>query len=366
MRLLLVLFSIFIIFLSLFTYVYIDPNLIYLSNFYTGYFQTNREIVSVLYLISIVVFFIFYIYFLKKIEKKIFIFLFIIPVTFLLFSYPAILSYDVFNYIFTAKVLFHYHENPFLIMPIEFLGDPLLLFTHAANKVALYGPAWISLTGFPFLLGFDNFLLTLFNFKAFALIFYLGASYLVYKEVDLKNSAFFILNPLVLIETLVSSHNDIVMMFFALFSIVLFRKNKIFLSVILILISILIKYATIFLIPVFIYLFYMKVRNKKIEYEKVYLYSGISMLIIFFMSIFRGEIYPWYSIWFLIFAALSKNYFFKFFSMIMSFFLLLTYISFMYSGSYFGSTPLINNLLILIPVGIFTIYISYLRLKKIK
>ena len=164
MKISLILYSLFLFVFLGFSYLFVDPNLAYLDKIYTGFAFQNRGVVSIIYLSLISVFFILYFYFLKKIKlgslKKII----FVSVILLLFAYPAVLSYDIFNYVFTSKVLFYYHENPYIIMPIEFINDPLLLFTHAANKVALYGPFWIILTGIPFKLGFGNFILTLFGF----------------------------------------------------------------------------------------------------------------------------------------------------------------------------------------------------------
>src|SRR5260221_3326430 len=115
------------------------------------------------------------------------------------------LSYDIFNYIATAKVLFLYHENPYIIMPIEFLGDPFLLFMHAANKLALYGPFWIIMTGIPFLFSVKNFILSLLLFKLFVASFYFGTILFFNKLAKNLLSIFvFGLNPLVIIETSVS------------------------------------------------------------------------------------------------------------------------------------------------------------------
>ena len=162
----------------------------------------------------------------KKIVFKDLRFLIFITIVILFFSYPGMLSFDIFNYIVTAKVLFFYHENPYIIMPIEFVGDPLLSFTHAANKISLYGASWILITAIPYFVGIGNFLLTLFSFKLFVSMFYLGTVFLIWKiSKNLISVALFSLNPLVIIETLVSGHNDIVMVFFSLFSFYILMKK---------------------------------------------------------------------------------------------------------------------------------------------
>ena len=361
------LYGVFLAIFTIFTYLFVDSNLIYFKTFYSGFALDERGIVSLIYILLIFIFFTFY-YFLynrttiKNLKKLI-----LVSIIFLFFSYPAVLSYDIFNYITTAKVFFHYLENPYIIYPIEFIGEPYLEFTRAANKTALYGPFWITLSGIPLILGFGNFILTLFNFKLLSISFYLGISYLIYKfSKDPKKVAFFALNPLVLIETAVSGHNDVAMMFFALSSFYLLKKNKYIFSLIILFLSILIKFATIFLIPVFIYYLYIKLKKKSINWDKIFMFSSILMLIIFFLSPLREEIYPWYGIWFLTFVALIRKYkFLRKFAILLSFVLLLRYIPFMYLGTYFGPTPFIKITLTFVPIMILLFYHIYVNRKTL-
>ena len=284
-----------LVFFSFFSYLFIDPNLVYLKNLYTGFVFENREVTTLLYIVLVMAFFLGYSQILKNIRMidisslKLLIGL---TALILVFSYPAFLSFDIFNYIATAKTLFFYGENPYLVMPIEFAGDPLLLFTHAANKIALYGPLWIGLTSIPYFLSFGHFLTILFSLKVFIALFYLGTIYTLWKITkNVFSIVFFAFNPLVVVETLMSSHNDIVMMFFALVSFYFLSKRKIFLAMSFLIVSILIKYATIFLIPVFIYVLIKIVKREKNYWDNIYLISAILMFTIFLLSSLRVEIY---------------------------------------------------------------------------
>lgn len=349
------------------TYLFVDLNLIYLNPLVTGFFQSHRGIVAILYILALFILFYFYRAFLEVSNiadlKKII----IVTVVILIFAYPVMLSYDIFNYIFTSKVLFFYNENPYIIMPIEFTGDPLLLFTHAANKVALYGPSWILITGIPFFLGFGNFILTLLNFKVLVVAFYLATSYLIFKFTkDPKKVAFFALNPLVLIETLVSGHNDVVMIFFALLSMYLLIKNKLAWAVIFLIISILVKYATIFLLPILFYYLFIRIKKKKIDPQRLFMFASVLMLIVFFLSPIREEIYPWYAIWFIPFVALIPKYrFLRYMTILISFVLLLRYLPFMYLGTYFAPTPVIKITITFVPLVIFACW-YFIRNKHIR
>lgn len=344
---------------TLFSYLFVDSNLIYFSKLYTGFALSNRLIVTVLYTFFVFIFFYFYFLILRNQGwlslKKIV----LITCGILFFAYPAIFSYDIFNYIATSKTLFFYRENPYIVMPMEFIGDPLLLFTRGANKIALYGPIWILTSGLSFISGFGNFIFTLFNFKLLIAAFYLGSLILISKITKNKVAvAIFALNPLIFLETLVSSHNDIVMMFFALLSVLFLMKKRIFLAVVFILFSLLIKYSTIFLLPVFAYTIFKIIRKQNVNWEKVFFISFISMLIIFLLSFLREEIYPWYAIWFLIFSSLlpHKKQLLHVTSAF-SFGLLLTYTPFMFLGTYFGLTPILKTFLMFFPVGLMIVFL---------
>ncbi len=362
-KIILGLYILFLFFVTVFSYAFIDPNLIYLKQIFTGFAFTQRLTVSVIYSLIILIFFVFYLVFLNYFKKKIFSlkeFKYIVGATVLVlfFSYPAMVSYDIFNYIATAKVLFLYHENPYIIMPIQFSGDPILLFMHAANKTALYGPFWILLTGIPYFLGFGNFLITLFSFKLFTALFYLASVVLLYRMTkNIYYTSFFALNPLVIMEILISGHNDIVMMFLALLSIYFLKEKKFILFILFILFSIFIKFSTLFLLPVLGYVIFNYLRRVKIDWEKIYYLCSIFMLLIFVLSPIREEIYPWYAIWFLIFVPLIQNRLIKYIYLAFSFGLLFRDLPFMLIGTYFGPTPMLKIFFTFVPVTLSAIYL---------
>lgn len=345
---------------TIFSYFFIDVNYFPLQSLYTGFYSNHRGMVALLYTLLISLLFAEYMLILFLLKHKILVFSQIRLLVILIFiatilSYPAMLSFDIFNYMATAKTLFFYRENPYIVMPIDFIGESLLMYTRAANKIALYGPVWIISSGIPYFLSFGNVLLSVLNFKAFVAIFYFGTLWLIWQlsKKNIYSLAFFSLNPLILIEIFVSGHNDIVMIFFVLSSFYTLSRQKYFLAIIIFITSILIKYATIFLLPVFIYTLYRKYRNGDYKFERTYLLCAIVMLVVFLLSFLREEIYPWYALWFLSFISLilDKKQAVTL-SIIFSFSLLLRYVPFMFYGTYGGSTPLLRELLTFIPMGI--------------
>lgn len=352
-------YILFLLTFSIFSFVYIDPNFIYMQKIYTGFAYSNYLVTTSIYCLMIIVLFLYFglmirLIILKKISLKEVVGLIGITIICLIVSYPAMLSFDIFNYIFTAKVAYFYHENPYIIMPIEFIGDPMLNFTHAANKVALYGPVWLLLTSIPSLIGFSQFLATLYSFKIFIAVFYVGSAYVLWKiNHNLISLCLFILNPLVIIETLISGHNDIAMIFFILLTIYSFQNKKPLFGLLFFVLSIGIKYASLALLPVVIILTIAHYRNKNMQWDRIYIFSFWTMFLIFLMSFLREEIYSWYALWFLVFSALLlKKRFIQTLSISFSMTLLLRYVPFMYFGTYLGETQRLKTIITFVPVFI--------------
>lgn len=279
-------------------------------------------------------------------------------VAILVWAYPA-LSNDIFNYIATAKVTFFYRENPYIIMPIDIPNEPMLSFLHAANKVALYGPAWIAMTAIPHYLGVSNLLVTLFTFKIFIVLWYLLLCYLIWNASGKKawSLAFFALNPLVVLSTLVDGHNDVVMMGLALGAFLLLKKKRYIFGIFLFLTSMLIKGATLFLIPVFVWCLYGLGQKKQMNWQRVWYWSSISMYIIFFLSPLREEIYAWYFIWPLTFLALlDKPTIFHAASYGFSLGLMLRIVPFFYTRSWSGITPVAKKIVTFVPPAVSALF----------
>lgn len=356
-RFLLLLFTIFYLLITIFSYGFVDTNFPWIpSRVLFNLVHYQKLLTTIIYIIVVGVLFGFYGYVLRqikagKIETRQIWWLIFVSVGLLFFSFPAF-SYDIFNYIATAKVTYFYKENPYLVMPIEFIGEPMLNFMHAANKIALYAPFWIILTAIPHFLGLGNILLTVFTFKVFVAAFYLVLAWLIWRlsEKSAYSLAFFTLNPLVIIETLVSGHNDVVMMSFALLAFyLLFQKRKVW-SFVALLISVGIKYATIVLLPLFAV-------SSRFKTKTLITISCWLMLIVFLLSPLREEIYSWYFIWIIALTALiPENKLLWWLVMGFSFGLLLRYTPFLYFRSYGGLTPTIKTLTTFIPPGLVLIF----------
>ncbi len=322
-----------------------------------GYFQ--RPLSTRLYISFLVIFHLFYFFFLylahgKKINAKKAWTLILATAAVLVFSYNTY-SYDLFNYIFDAKIITHYHQNPYLRKALDFPGDPMLGFMHWTHRVYPYGPVWLVLTVPLSFIGLNFFLPTFFLFKLLMAGSFLGTTYYIGKilkkispEKEVWGIIFFALNPLIIIESLVSAHLDIVMLFFAVWSLYQLINKKYIAAIVLLAISIGIKFATAVLLPVYLVVIFLQLKNKKIDWSFVFFSSLILMIGTVIYAARLSNFQPWYLLEALFLAVfLSKNYLVFVPSVIIPFFALLTYAPYLYLGNWDPPVPqILNNLLL--------------------
>jgi hypothetical protein len=342
--------------LGVFSYGFIDPNFVLSAHVMFPRIQDRPE-AAIIFLVIILVLFAAYLYFLKFPPK----FTVIAGAALILvLSYPA-LTYDVFNYIATAKVTYLYRENPYIVMPTEIPNEPNLAFTRAANKTALYGPVWIALSAFPHYAGMGNVWRTFIAFKALNAVFYFGFCYLIYRVTKkMTNVIFFAANPLVLIEVLMNGHNDIYMMLAAIGGLLLWQQNRKIYGFFLLAASWLVKGATLVLTPLLFL--------KNISTERLLLIAYCLLSFVFFViAPIREELYPWYAVWLIATASFLplKNHRFIFgFTVVLSFALELRALPYMWMGYYEGPGPLLRSLLTVIPICCYVAYFGILRIRK--
>lgn len=339
-----------IILLGIYSYGFVDLNLHLTNNplFLTlqkplsDIVYHNMTLAGIIYAVLITGLYVCYFRVLKNKEKdwkK----MIITAVLVLLFSFPAF-TYDIFNYMTTASVAYTHKENPYIVMPVEIPGEPGLAYTRAANKIALYGPTWLLLTWIPHTLGQGNVWQTIISFKLTIALFYIAMLWLIFTITkSVKQVLFFGLNPLILIEVLLSGHNDIVMMVFALLSVTAVGQRR----VILWLLSFLVKGATIVLLPF-------------VSWTPVMAFW--LMFGIFLLTPLREELYPWYAVWFLTFAAvipITKRSFIHGFSIALCVGLSLRHLPYILTREYGGSGPTQRLLFTVVPVLLYVYWYVY-------
>ena len=328
---------------------------------YIGWF--NRPLSTYLYITIFTFLFILYFWTIKlvsnnKISRKV-VWTAILFVTGILFlSYNAF-SYDLFNYIFDAKIVTFYHQNPYLHKALDYPSDPMLSFMRWTHRLYPYGPLWLVLTVPLSFIGSNVFIVTFYLFKLLMAGFFLLTVYSIEKigrVLKLSNVllpvAAFSFNPFVLSESLVSAHNDIVMMGIAMFGAYQLLDAKIFKGTILYVFSIGIKFATALILLAFFVLVGIKKKNYFIAV------SVFAMIIAVLLATIRTNFQPWYLLYIAPFAALlfDKSYI-KIPFMIISIAAVVYYIPFLFTGNWDVPIPSILNYIMITSI----VYYSQLR-----
>ncbi|MBU1327456.1 DUF2029 domain-containing protein [Patescibacteria group bacterium] len=282
-------------------------------------------------------------------------------------SYPAF-SYDIFNYMFTAKTVLVYHKNPYLVIPLDFTGvEPWLSFMRWTHLPSAYTPLWI-LTTLPFyLMGFGYFLPILWSIKLITGVAFLWTVSLigqVVMKVEPKKAALgmaiFALNPLVVIETLVSGHNDILMMALVLWAVLLMLEKKNIVSWIILSLSAAAKLMTVFVAPVMIAYY-----GRTFKAWRQWLLAA--MMVGFILVCTKREVLPWYWVWIMPFVALlpSKRQIFIL-SVGVSLGLLLRYAPYLYLGHWDPPVPVIKLWVTWVPIVISAIIVLFKEVRRDK
>jgi len=348
-----------VIALFLYSYTQVDLNLtlsranivqsLQKSFQYIGFY--NRPLSTFAYIGIITLFYLLYFQVLSLVKNKsidrnkIWKIIYILVVV-LVFSYPAFLSYDFFNYMFTAKTILVYHKNPYEIIPLMFAGvDPWLNFMRWTHLSTAYAPLWIFFSLIPYLLGFGYFILIMVNMKLLVALFYLLACKMIEKILSREKPteatfglALFALNPLIIVETLVSSHNDIVLSAFALVSLWYLQKKDMISALFWLSMSIASKLMTIVLVP----LYALKKRTS---------WMLVAMIVGLVIVILKREFLPWYLVWVMPFVALepSQKGMYIAFS-ILSCGLLLSYVPYLYIGSFTPFGQQVKTMIIIVSI----------------
>lgn len=240
----------------------------------------------------------------------------------LTFAYPF-LSHDLFNYMFDARILTHYGDNPYLQKALDYPEDSWLRFMHWTHRSYPYGPSFLPITLVPSFLSFGTLILNFLLFKSMFAGFYVGSVWILSK-MNKQWSLFFATHPLVLLEGLVNAHNDLLGVFFALLGMLYLSQKKAqpLLGRAMLLISAGIKYATA---PLFIVTSYKKKNTMNVL-------AALGVIGLTGYLTFSYEIQPWYYL--NLFALIPFYFAFKHHTYILTAGLVATYYPYIALGSW--------------------------------
>ncbi len=231
-----ILYSLVLAIFGIYSYALMDPNITFFqSNVWArfrewiimfGYYHRDNS--TYVYVGIIIVLFLFQYLILTRLKKNQFISLLIVVSVLGVLSYPF-LSHDLFNYLFDAKILTFYHQNPYLHKALDFPHDPWIRFMHWIHRTYPYGPSFLPLSAIPLFLSFGKFLPAFLLYKCMNTgIFIISA--LALHKLHKKAALFYITSPLVIVEGLMNAHNDMLGLSLAIIGIYLLtneRKNSV-------------------------------------------------------------------------------------------------------------------------------------------
>ncbi|MBI4099503.1 DUF2029 domain-containing protein [Candidatus Microgenomates bacterium] len=184
------------------------------------------------------------------------------------FSYP-ILSTDVLSYILSDRIAVVYRQNVWTTKPNLFPTDPYFFLVYPVyvasdwtNQTRIYGPVNQVVYSAVTAISGDDLFINLAAHKLVVLVFNLATILLVYKILKehfpdkLKFVLVFIFwNPLFILETVGSGHNDILMIFFILLSYLFFLRKSPILVALSLALAASVKSTALFLAPFYLVVF---------------------------------------------------------------------------------------------------------------
>jgi len=250
----------------------------------------------------------------------------------------------------------------------------MLSFMHWTHRTYPYGPVWLLVT-IPFsFIGANIFIPTFFLFKLLISLSFIGLIYVIGRimkhvapERELLSTALIAFHPLMVTEFLVSSHNDIFMMFLVFLGIILLIRRRIFGGIVFWLLSVGTKFATVFILPALGFLFYAQRRKISGAWSLFFLLSGIFLVIAALVASRQTNFQPWYLTWALpFFLLLPFGGYAKAAQVVGAFSAagVLLYTPFLYTGDWEHSVP--TNFLILLWGGIALFYMGFFVRKVLR
>lgn len=148
---------------------------------------------------------------------------------------PAMLSHDILVYAGYGRVLAIYHANPYFVPIATFPHDPFTAPNFWAKTVSIYGPIWIVICGLVSQFVTPSLASYTLAFRLIALTTHLLNTWLVGRTLQQMNRAphtvtlgmlLYAWNPLMLLESSLGGHNDVLMILFVLLGVLLAARAE--------------------------------------------------------------------------------------------------------------------------------------------
>jgi hypothetical protein len=148
---------------------------------------------------------------------------------------PALLSHDMMVYAGYSRLLAAHHANPYFVPLSAFPGDPIAAVDQWAGVISAYGPIWMLICGMFGALLPASPLAYVLAFRLFALTMHLLNTWLIGRTLVTMGRAsrtvtlgmlLYAWNPLVLLESSLNGHNDVLMVTFVLLALLLMVRAE--------------------------------------------------------------------------------------------------------------------------------------------
>lgn len=206
----------------------------------------------------------------------------------LLFAYPVNAT-DVFRYVIRGRVAAAYGENPYVMPPSGFAGDPFLpLAGEWAGETSPYGPLWELIAAGLTSISGDDLLLGVVLFKLLALACFLASAALLWSLLGdrPRRAALALLwawNPALLLTFVLNGHNDALMVFWLLLGVWVARKGRLEVGFLLLCLAALTKPAAVLALPVFFLAFWRWAAPRRARFVAVSLAGALALVWLTFL-----------------------------------------------------------------------------------
>jgi hypothetical protein len=216
----------------------------------------------------------------------------------MIFVYPAT-AIDIYIYISHSVVLVQYHANP-IATPAATIApnDPLVTLAGGwAYSPAPYGPLGLFIDALPTFIAGRNLLANLLLLKFMFAAMLLFEAFLIYKilsrlspKLAVAGALFIAWNPYALFEYCANGHNDVAMMLFVLLATLALVDNRLTIAFILIVASVLVKFASLPLVPLFfIYgIIHQTTNQKRLTYVALAITGSLLLVAIIYAPFWQG------------------------------------------------------------------------------
>jgi hypothetical protein len=173
---------------------------------------------------------------------------------------PTMLSTDLYSYVLYGRVWALYQGDPYTTIP-HYYTDPYEPLSYWKTDPSFYGPLWTLLSAELAMIGGERIGLTVLLFRGLTIVAALLAGAFLWAALRRAAPAraaqglvFFLWNPLLVLETALSGHNDILMATFLLLGLLLHLHGRRVLAVAALMVSALVKFATVPVLALYILL----------------------------------------------------------------------------------------------------------------